>query len=435
MTDPNPLPIDPLDRPPDATIALPGSKSLTNRALLLGALAEGPSTVHNALDADDSRAMVDALRALGADVTADWDDHVLRIEPAPRGSEPDRPRTHIDARLSGTTARFVLPVACLSGRATIVDGLEPLRRRPLGPLIDALRAVGASITELGMPGCLPVSVSAVPPAGGTVEVDGAMSSQYLSALLLSAARFPQGLDIAVTGRLVAEPFVDLTIDALSAFGVRVDQPAPGRYVVGPQPIRGAEFLVEPDATAASYFAAAAAMTGGRIRLAGLTATSAQGDVGFMDVLELMGATVTRADDAIVVTGGTLHGIDVDLSAIPDTAQTLAVVAVGAVGPTRVRGVGFIRGHETDRVAAVVNELQRLGIAAAETTDGFTITPGTPHPAVVQTYGDHRMAMSFALLGLRNPGIRIADPEVVAKTYPRYFDDLGLLRSRVGHTGQ
>ena len=435
MTVPNPLPIEPLDHSPDATIVLPGSKSLTNRALVLGALAEGPSTVHNALDADDSRAMVDALRALGADITAHWDDHVLRIEPAGTDSDPGRPSTHLDARLSGTTARFVLPVACLSGRVTIVDGLEPLRRRPLGPLIDALRAVGAAITELGMPGCLPVSVGAVPPAGGAIEVDGAMSSQYLSALLLSAARFPRGLDIGVTGRLVAEPFVDLTIDILSAFGVRVEQPAPGRYHVEPQPIRGTEFLVEPDATAASYFAAAAAMTGGRVRLAGLAATSAQGDVGFMDVLERMGATVTRADDAIVITGGTLHGIDVDLSAIPDTAQTLAVVAVGATGPTRVRGVGFIRGHETDRVAAVVSELQRLGISATETPDGFAITPGTPRPAVVQTYDDHRMAMSFALLGLRNPGIRIANPDVVAKTYPRYFDDLGLLRSPARHPGQ
>lgn len=435
MTVASPLSIVPLDVPPDATITLPGSKSLTNRSLVIAALADSPSRIHNALDADDSRAMVDVLRALGADITTDWDSHVLRIEPARSVAGQERPPVRLDAQLSGTTARFILPVACLSGRTTIVDGLEPLRRRPLGPLIDALRAVGAAITELGVSGCLPVSVGAVPPVGGVVDVDGAMSSQYLSALLLAAARFPQGLDVGVMGRLVAEPFVDLTIDTLSAFGVHVDQRVPGRYRVAQQPVRGTEFLVEPDATAASYFAAAAAMTGGRIRLAGLTAASAQGDVGFMDVLERMGATVTRSDDAIVVTGGTLHGIDVDLSAIPDTAQTLAVLAVGAIGPTRVRGVGFIRGHETDRVAAVVGELQRLGISAAETTDGFTITPGTPHPAVVRTYGDHRMAMSFALLGLCNPGIRIADPDVVSKTYPGYFEDLGSLGSRAQRAGQ
>ncbi len=413
--------IEPVVHPPDATVRPPGSKSLTNRALILAALADGPSRLQGALRADDTDAMIGALRALGAGI--DTDGTEVRVAPRARPVEPD---TRIDARLSGTTSRFVLPVAALAGLPVVVDGAEPLRRRPMGPVLDALEALGAEVEPLGEPGCLPVRISGAGLRGGTVTVDATASSQFLSALLLVGPRLPGGLIVEAGTHIAARPFVDLTVGALADFGATVDEPVAGRFVVAPGDLRGRDYDVEPDATAATYLAAAAAITGGRVRIDGLGSSTRQGDMAFFDVLERMGATVERLADATVVTGGPLRGIDIDLNDHPDTAQTLAAVAVCASSPTRVRGVALIRGHETDRIAAVVRELQRLGVEAAETDDGFTIVPGVPRPATVATYDDHRMAMSFALLGLVTPGIGIADPEVVAKTYPDYFADLASL---------
>ena len=413
--------IAPLDAPPDAVVRPPGSKSLTNRALVLAALADGPSALHGALRADDTDAMVGALRALGAAIEVDGTE--MRV--APRAL-PVEPGTRIDTRLSGTTSRFVLPLAALAGVLVVVDGGEPLRRRPMGPVLDALASLGAVVEPLGEPGHLPIRIAGGKLSGGTVAVDATASSQFLSALLLVGPRLADGLTVEAGTDIAARPFVDLTLGAMADFGATVSEASPGRFVVAPGGLRGRSFDVEPDATAATYLAAAAAITGGRVRIEGLGSRSRQGDMAFFAVLERMGATVERFADATVVTGGPLHGIDIDLNDHPDTVQTLAAVAVCASSPTRVRGVALIRGHETDRIAAVVSELQRLGIEAAETDDGFTIVPGPVRPGTVQTYDDHRMAMSFALLGLVTPGIVIADPGVVAKTYPRYFADLASL---------
>lgn len=412
--------IEPLERPPDATVRLPGSKSLTNRALVLASLADAPSVLRGALRADDTDAMISALRALGTGIDVDGTE--MRVTPG----DVVGPDARIHARLSGTTSRFILPVAALAGVPVVVDGSEPLRRRPMGPVLDALAALGVDIEVLGEPGFLPVRVSGEGVRGGPVSVAAAGSSQFLSALLLIGPCLADGLVVDAGPDIAARPFVDLTIETLEDFGAEVTETEPGRFVIAPATLRGRAYDIEPDATAASYLAAAAAITGGRVRLDGLGPATRQGDMAFFAVLERMGATVERLADATVVTGGPLRGIDIDLSANPDTAQTLAAVAVFASSPTRVRGVEIIRHHETDRIAAVVAELRRLGIEATETDDGFTIVPGRLHPATVQTYDDHRMAMSFALLGLVAPGIGIADSEVVSKTYPGYFTDLASL---------
>ncbi|MFI5933402.1 3-phosphoshikimate 1-carboxyvinyltransferase [Actinoplanes sp. NPDC051494] len=407
--------LTPLTRPLDATVRPPGSKSITNRALVCAALAPGTSTLTGALFADDTRAMMDAVAALGASVTADPSSRTVTVAgPCSKGGP-------VDARQSGTTSRFILPAAALLGARTVVDGTPQLRARPFGPVLDALRQVGAEVEELGEPGCLPAAVRG-PSRGGEVQVSGHISSQFLSGLLMAGPLMRDGLTVALTSPLVSVPYVEMTRAVMAAFGVVVTGltvPA-GAY-------RPTDYAVEPDATAASYFLGAAAVAGGRVTVSGLGTDSLQGDVGFADVLARMGATVSRTDTSMTVSStGRLHGVDVDMADISDTAQTLAAVAVFADSPTRVRGIGFIRGKETDRIAAVVTELRRAGIDATEDEDGFTINPGRPRPTRFATYEDHRMAMSLSLLGLRAPGIEIADPGCVAKTYPGYFQDLAAL---------
>lgn len=422
---PTPLPapydVTPLVAAPSVTVRVPGSKSITNRALLCAALARGTSTVRGALAADDTAAMLGAVAALGARVEVSDDGTTVAVTGA------DLTSTHearVSARQSGTTSRLVLPAAALRPGVTVVDGSEQLRARPFGPQVAALRALGAEVEELGRPGFLPLRVRG-PVRGGTATISGDVSSQFLSGLLLAGPGTADGLTLEVTTQLVSEPYVEITRRVMTAFGAVVDGLAvqPGGY-------SPTDFEVEPDASSASYFFAAAAVTGGRVTVEGIGTASVQGDARFVDVLEAMGATVERAPHRTTVTGpaGGLHGVDVDMRHISDTAQTLAAVAVRASSPTRVRGIGFVRGKETDRIRAVVTELRRAGIDATEHEDGFTVVPGAPRPMLFHTYEDHRMAMSLALLGLGRPGIRIADPGCVAKTYPGYFDDLELLRT-------
>ena len=410
-------PVTPAAGPLDATVSIPGSKSLTNRALVCAALAEGPSTVDGALVADDSEAMRTALAALGAGIARDPSSGRLlvtgtggRLRPGPLA---------LDMRLSGTTSRFLLPVVALGEGEYRIDGAPPLRARPMGPVLDGIRTLGAEVREEGEPGCLPVTI--VAPGGldgGEVAVAGDLSSQFLSGLLLAAPYARGGVRLRLTTTLVSRPYVELTQAVMGAFGVDVgpdlDVPA-GRY-------RATAYVVEPDASTASYFLAAAALVGGRVTVKGLGAGTRQGDARLADLLAAMGAEVERTATTTTVTGtGRLRGLGrVDLADMPDQAQTLAALAPFADGPTEVTGVGFIRGHETDRIAAVVTELGRLGVAARETDDGFVVEPGTPRPARVATYDDHRMAMSFALVGLRVPGVEIEDPDCVAKTFPGFW---------------
>jgi 3-phosphoshikimate 1-carboxyvinyltransferase len=278
------------------------------------------------------------------------------------------------------------------------------------------------VEPLGSPGFLPVAVTG-PAHGGDVRLAGHISSQFLSGLLMAAPLMEQGLRVTLTSPLVSVPYVTMTLAVMRTFGVSADG-----LEVEPAAYQPADLAIEPDASAAAYFFAAAAISGGRVSVEGLGAGSIQGDVAFVDILERMGARVVRDAERITVTGsGTLHGVEVDMADISDTAQTLAAVAVFADAPTRIGGIGFIRGKESDRIGDLATELRRAGIGVEVDEDGLTVTPGTVRPTRFHTYDDHRMAMSLALLGLRAPGIEIEDPGCVAKTYPEFFVDLATLR--------
>ena len=423
--------VNPFDGPVDADVRPPGSKSITNRALVCAGLAGGTSRLSGVLVADDTEAMLGCLADLGIVVRFDRSSRTAEIVGC-RG-RPPVPGALLDARQSGTTARFIAPVAALGHADVVVDGDDQLRRRPMSDILDALAGLGAVVTPMGEEGHLPFRLTANGLRGGTIGVAGDLSSQFLSGLLLAAPCMDDELRIDVTTPLVSRPYVDMTIDVMARFGAhtRIEN-AGSSIVVAPSGYRATSLAIEPDASAASYFFAAAAITGGRVRVDGLGASSTQGDLAFVDVLEQMGAQVRRNEDWTEVRGtGRLEGVTVDLSELSDTAQTLAAVAAFASGPTVVTGIGFIRRKETDRIAAVVTELRRLGIEATEDPDGFTIIPGPIEPGVVHTYDDHRMAMSFALIGLRTDGIGIADPDCVAKTYPEYWADLESIRPGTG----
>jgi 3-phosphoshikimate 1-carboxyvinyltransferase len=375
-----------------------------------------------------------ALVTLGAGIDHDAAEERLVVRGTGGRLHPG-PAT-LDMRLSGTTSRFLLPVVALGEGAYRVDGGAPLRNRPMGPTLDAVRALGAAVEHNGEPGHLPVTV--VAPGGldgGEVAVAGDTSSQFLSGLLLAGPYARRGVRLTVTTPLVSRPYVELTAAVMAAFGVEVvdegDRPGAGPVLrVPPAAYRATAYAVEPDASTGAYLLAAAAIVGGRVTVDGLGAGSRQGDARFADLLGAMGARVERTSTATTVVGtGELRGLgDVDMSAMPDMAQTLAAVAVFADRPTRVTGVELIRWHETDRIAAVVAELRRAGIDATEEQAGFVVRPGAPRPARIETYDDHRMAMSFALLGLRAPGIEIADPGCVAKTFPGFWQALDRLRA-------
>jgi 3-phosphoshikimate 1-carboxyvinyltransferase len=418
--------VRPVAGPLDAAVTVPGSKSLTNRALVAAALADGRSTLVGPLRADDTEAMIDCLRSLGIVVEPDWSEGRIVVDGC-RGAPPAA-EADLDARLSGTTSRFVLPVAALGTGRYRLDGAPPLRDRPFGPGVEALRALSVAVDEEAATGHLPLVVHGGPMRGGEIDLPGDTSSQFLSGLLLAGAAAAEGLVVRLSTELVSRPYVDMTVQVMRAFGASVEHPGEATWIVAPRIYRGTRYEVEPDASAASYFFAAAAICGGSVTVRGLGDRSVQGDLRFVDVLAQMGAEVVRTSEQVTVTGtGELHGVEVDMADISDTAQTLAAVAVFADGPTRITGIGFVRGKETDRIGDVITELRRCGITADEEPDGYVVHPGTPRPAVVETYHDHRMAMSFALLGLRAEGIEIADPGCVAKTFPGFWDvldDLG-----------
>ncbi len=333
----------------------------------------------------------------------------------------------LDARLSGTTSRFLLAVAALADGPVTVDGAEPLRRRPMADGIEALRSLGVEVDS--DQGLLPATIRGSRSWASKVDVGGAVSSQFLSGLLMAAPVLPEGLEVEVDGELQSQPYVTMTVEVMRSFGAKVDVGTDLRsFRVSPGGYEATHLAVEPDASAASYFFAAAAACGGRVRIEGLGTRSLQGDVAVVDVLAQMGAEVRKHDDAVEVIGpDRLTGVDVDMGPISDTAPTIAAIAPLADSPTRLRGIGFIRAKETDRIGSVVEELRRLGVDASEEPDGLVVNPSEPRGGVVRTYDDHRMAMSFSVLGLRVPGIVIDDADVVDKTFPDFYTALDQLR--------
>jgi 3-phosphoshikimate 1-carboxyvinyltransferase len=329
---------------------------------------------------------------------------------------------------SGTSIRFLTALVTLGHGSFRLDGVPRMRERPIQDLLDALNQLGARATTENGNGCPPVVVHANGLPGGHATVRGDISSQFLSGLLLAAPCAQAPVELTINGPLVSQPYVRMTLDVMRSFAARVDCSEHHDHfaVSAPQVYRARGYEIEPDASAASYFWGAAAVSGGDVTIEGLTAGSLQGDVAFVDCLEQMGCRVERGSNSITVVGRPLRGIDVDMNAISDTVQTLAVVAAFAEGPTTIRNVGHIRHKETDRLAAVSTELRKLGVKVSETADGLYIEPGPLKPATIETYNDHRMAMSFAVAGLKVPGIRLMNPGCVEKTYPRYFDDLARL---------
>jgi 3-phosphoshikimate 1-carboxyvinyltransferase len=418
--------VEPLQPGFDVEVEVPGSKSLTNRALVCAALASGTSRLSGVLFADDTEAMIECVERLGATVRVDRPSALVELDGM--AGRPVAGPVELDARLSGTTSRFVLPITAIGPGPYRIDGSPSLRVRPMADGISVLRAANVTVLEEGEPGHLPVTVSGWWRPMGEVVVPGDVSSQFLSGALLAAPCFATDTTVVLGGELVSEPYVSMTVAVMETFGAEVERPSADRFRVLAGGYGATDYTIEPDASAASYFFAAAAIGRGRVRVRGLGRQSLQGDLAFVGVLEQMGARVSIEADATTVEGtGTLHGVSVDLRDFSDMAQTLAVTAVFADSPTRIEGIGFIRRKETDRIGAVVRELARVGVEAEALPDGLVIHPGRPTAARIETYDDHRMAMSFALLGLRAPGIAIAEPEVVAKTFPDFFDRLAGLR--------
>ncbi|HRS95521.1 MAG TPA: 3-phosphoshikimate 1-carboxyvinyltransferase [Candidatus Latescibacteria bacterium] len=404
-----------------ATIRPPGSKSLTNRALLCAALAYGESEISNALVSDDSRYMISALRKLGVDLSVSADGTMIRV----RGCSGRFPAKKADLFVgnAGTAMRFLTAALTLGTGVYTVDGDERMRQRPILDLVYGLRALGADVLACNDP-FPPVLIRAEGLDGGSCEIDGTTSSQFVSAVLMAAPYARRDTVVTVKNGLVSAPYVGMTRHVMRAFGADVEETEPHVYhVAANSRYFGTTFAVEPDASAGSYFFAAAAITGGTIRVTGIGKNSVQGDRAFVRLLEAMGCVVREGADWTEVTGKPLHGISADMADISDTAMTLAVVALFADSPTSIRGIGNVRVKESDRIAAIATEARKLGAQVEEFEDGLRITPAPLRGAMIETYNDHRIAMSFAIAGLRQPGVVISNPECVNKTYPGFFEEL------------
>jgi len=428
---PDELPIQPWDGPPpSAAVRVPGSKSLTNRALVVAALADGSSVLSGALDCQDTRVMVEALRTLGIAVLHDSRSATINVQGC-SGRIPSRAAS-LHVANSGTSLRFLTAILATGEGTFHLDGGPRMRQRPISDLLDVLAGLGVRVkSDLGT-GCPPVTIEAGGLGGGHAFVKGNVSSQFLSGLLMALPYSRGTTTIEVQGALVSQPYVAMTLAVMEDFGVSIDNRAYRRFVVQPARYEGRPFTIEPDASAASYFFALAAITGGCISVEGLGYSSIQGDMAFVDVLERMGCTILRERDRTTITASRLCAADVDMNAISDTVMTLAVTALFAEGVSRIRNVAHIRHKESDRIAALAAELRKLGARVDEYPDGLAIAPPAPdqlHGARIATYDDHRMAMSFGLAGLRIPGVTILDPGCVAKTYPGFWSDLERLRSR------
>ncbi|MET0459364.1 MAG: 3-phosphoshikimate 1-carboxyvinyltransferase [Ilumatobacteraceae bacterium] len=410
--------------PLDAVVTVPGSKSIANRALVCAALADGDSRLRGMPGGDDTVAMVRCLQALGVGVSMDGDDAAV----AGTGGRLAEGPIELDAALAGTTSRFVTALAALASGPVTVDGAPPLRRRPMAPLHDALTALGVHVHTEDGSGRLPVTIRGPLTLGGAVAVPGDISSQYLTALMLIAPLLEGGLRLRLTTPLVSRPYVELTAGVMATFGVADVAVDAGAIIVPVGRYGGTDLDIEPDASSASYPLAMAAVTGGRVGVSGLHRGSSQGDAVFADLLGRMGCAVTDEPGGLVVERDPsipLHGIDVDMADISDLVPTLAAVAVTASSPTTISGVGFIRGKESDRLGDLAAELGRTGALVTVEPDGLRVDPlpggvADLHGATLATHHDHRLAMAFGVLATVVPGIAVADPDVVSKSWPSFW---------------
>ncbi len=401
-----------------AEVDCPGSKSYTNRALLISALADGCSRLENPLFSDDTHYMSVALNLFGAKVVQENDGFSV----TGTGGKLQAPGEEIFVGNAGTAMRFLTTLSALAPGTSILTGNDRMRERPILDLLDALNSLGVPARSISNNGCPPLEIKGGSVSGGKVEIAGNKSSQYLTSLLLSAPCFQNETCISILGDLTSKPYADLTLDIMAAFGVRVENESYREFrVPAGQCYQARTYEVEGDYSSASYFFASAAVTGGEVDVNRLNPQSSQGDKQFLSALEQMGCGVEIGEKKIVVKGNPLRGININMNTMPDAAQTLAVVALFAEGETTITGIGNLRIKETDRIAALACELSRLGAKVTEGDDYLVIKPGNYSGAEIKTYDDHRMAMSFAVAGLKIPGVKIKNPKCVEKSFPDFFE--------------
>ena len=413
------LKVIPIKKPLDAEVAIPGSKSYTNRALLMAALSGNTVRIKNPLISEDTEAMIGCLRELG--IACTLEDGLVTVA---GGIDLVSDREYnLDANLSGTTIRFISALSALVPGTKTIHGKPRLNERPIYDLVDALRQLGASIEYLDREGYPPIRISSSELSAGVVKMKGEVSSQFLSALLMVAPRIGD-VEIHIEGEQISKPYVDMTIDAMKQCGVTVvnDQYAKYRITAGAK-YKMTEYVVEGDVSSASYFAAIAALTGSRITLKNMNPQSVQADMGFLTILAGMGNEITNGENEITIQGRGVRAVDVDMRGCPDQVQTLAVLSAFVSGITSISGVRSLRVKETERVAALERELAKMGVQAESTPDTLTIHGRAPRPAVIDTYWDHRMAMAFTVAGTKLEGMEIRNPDVVGKTFPDFWEKL------------
>ena len=404
----------------NAVITIPGSKSYTHRALILSSLADGESVLINALRCEDTEHTAEALKKFGVPVS--WEsDHIQVLG---RGGKFEASEDRIDVGNSGASMRFLTALAALKKGITLLDGSERMRKRPIGELLNGLEELGVKAYSKKGDGYPPVIVESQGLKGGTARVKGEESSQFLSGLLMVAPYAQKDVNIEVTGSLASKPYVDITQDVMSAFGAEIkNQGYRSFFIKMGQRYLPQKYRIEGDASNASYFFSAAAVCRGRVKVENLKPVTIQGDIGFLEILERMGCRVTRGSDWIEVLGGELHGIEMDMNEMPDLVPTLAVTAAFAQGKTVIRNIGHLRFKESDRLHALAVELSKMGIRIKEGEDGLEMDGGKPHGAEIETYDDHRMAMSFAVAGLAVPGVKIKGERCVDKSFPHFWEKL------------
>ncbi|HOJ77578.1 MAG TPA: 3-phosphoshikimate 1-carboxyvinyltransferase [Bacillota bacterium] len=403
-------------------VDLPGSKSITNRVLLIAALADRPVKLRNVLFSGDGLSFMDSLRKLG--FRLEINEAAKQVTVYGLGGMIPNKKAELNVGSAGTAARFLTAMLALSDGSFLINASLQMQSRPMKPLIEGLTRLGAKFEFLGERDKLPYRIKGTDFRDNQVVLQANISSQFLSALLLSGYKGPEQLEIIIDGEVAAKPYVDMTLKIMSDFGIDVENHSYQRFVIPKgQYYHGRDYTIEPDVSNAAYFLAMAALTGGSVLVKDVRLDSLQGDIKFLNILKQLGCEIEERDEGIFLrgpVGGRFPGIDADLGDTPDQTMTLAALAPFADGPTRIRNVGIIKYHESNRIAAIITELAKLGIHSEETDDGLIIYPGQPQEAAIETYDDHRMAMAFSLIGLKAPGIKIMNPECTAKTFKDYF---------------
>lgn len=404
----------------DVKIKAPPSKSYTHRALFVSALAEGRSKIIDPLISDDTNYTITCLKQLGIKIKEEPNNEGLIFVIEGSGGNLKEPTASLYIGNSGTTLRFLMATSSLVNGVVTIDGDEEVKKRPVKGLEDSLKKLGIVIDSNR--GCPPVRITSKGTIGGETVLEPRESSQYLSALLMASPYSRPSMKIKVTGQVPSSPYVEMTLDVMEKFGVRVQRKDFSEFFISPSKYIGREYIVEGDYSNSSYFMAIAAISGGKVKIENLNKNSKQADKVFVDILEKMGCEVSWSDNSLVLKGGDLKGIDIDMKKSPDIVPTLAIVSAFAKGPTRIYNIETLRFKETDRLSAVANELSKIGCKIEEGSDYMIITPDKLNGAEIETYKDHRMAMSFAVAGLFIEGIKILDPDCVSKSYPAFWKD-------------